>query len=48
MKQWSLVAILFMTALWMFKPTPADLRAGIYLAVRAWRVRRDARREAQQ
>lgn len=48
MKQWSLVAILWISAIWVFKPTPADVRAVAYLAVRAWRVRRDARREARQ
>jgi hypothetical protein len=47
-KQWPLVAILFMTAIWVFKPTPADVRAGIYLARQALQARRDARREANR
>jgi len=42
----TVAAILWISAVWMFKPSPADLRAGAYLAWQALRARRDARREA--
>jgi len=42
----AMAAILWVSAVWAFKPSPADLRAGIYLTRQALRARRDARREA--
>jgi len=42
----TVAAILWVSAVWVFKPSPAELRAGIYLAWQALRARRAARREA--
>ena len=46
MKIATVAAILWVSAVWVFKPSPAELRAGVYLARQALRARRDARREA--
>jgi hypothetical protein len=47
-RELTVAAILWVTAIWVFKPTPADVRAGIYLARQALQARRAARREANR